>query len=170
MGKHAHLQGGTDDHRRTYHVPVVRRASRRGGEPLHLDLQGLQARKGRPLHRGRAGSRLTVLAVEFELNGQKLVAINGGPQFTFNEAISFQIHCNDQDEVDYYWSKLSEGGEEVACGRLKDKHGLSWQVIPTVLIDMTSDPDPEKAKRATKAMLAMTKVDIAALQKAHAGE
>ena len=112
----------------------------------------------------------TVLAVEFELNGQKLVAINGGPQFTFNEAISFQIHCNDQDEVDYYWSKLSEGGEEVACGWLKDKYGLSWQVIPTVLIDMTSDPDPEKAKRATKAMLAMTKVDIAALQKAHAGE
>ena len=112
----------------------------------------------------------TVLAVEFELNGQKLVAINGGPQFTFNEAISFQIHCNDQDEVDYYWSKLSEGGEEVACGWLKDKYGLSWQVTPTVLIDMISDPDPEKAKRATEAMLAMTKFDIAALQKAHAGE
>ena len=112
----------------------------------------------------------TVLAVEFELNGQKLVAINGGPQFTFNEAISFQIHCNDQDEVDYYWSKLSEGGEEVACGWLKDKYGLSWQVIPTVLIDMISDPDPANAKRATEAMLAMTKFDIAALQNAHAGE
>lgn len=112
----------------------------------------------------------TVLAVEFELNGQKFVAVNGGPQFTFNEAISFQIHCHDQDEVDYYWSKLSEGGEEVACGWLKDKYGLSWQVTPTVLIDMISDPDPEKAKRATEAMLAMTKFDIAALQKAHAGE
>ncbi|MGH3478375.1 MAG: VOC family protein [Pseudonocardiaceae bacterium] len=112
----------------------------------------------------------TVLAVEFELNGQKFVALNGGPQFTFNEAISFQIHCNDQDEVDYYWSKLSEGGEEVACGWLKDKYGLSWQVIPTVLIDMISDPDPEKAKRTTEAMLAMTKLDIAALQKVHAGE
>ena len=112
----------------------------------------------------------TVLAVEFELNGQKLVAINGGPQFTFNEAISFQIHCNDQDEVDYYWSKLSEGGEEVACGWLKDRYGLSWQVTPTVLIDMISDPDPEKGKRTTEAMLAMTKFDIAALQKAHAGE
>lgn len=112
----------------------------------------------------------TVLAVEFELNGQKFVALNGGPQFTFNEAISFQIPCADQDEVDYYWSKLSEGGEEVACGWLKDKYGLSWQVIPTVLIDMISDPDPEKAKRATEAMLAMTKFDIAALQKAHAGE
>ena len=112
----------------------------------------------------------TVMVVEFELNGQKFVALNGGPQFTFNEAISFQIHCKDQDEVDYYWSKLSEGGEEVACGWLKDKYGVSWQVIPTVLIDMISDPDPEKAKRATEAMLAMTKFDIAALQKAYAGE
>ncbi len=112
----------------------------------------------------------TVLAIEFELNGQKFVALNGGPQFTFNEAISFQIHCNDQDEVDYYWSKLSEGGEEVACGWLKDKYGVSWQVIPIVLVDMISDPDPEKAKRAAEAMLAMTKFDIAALQKAHAGE
>ncbi len=91
-------------------------------------------------------------------------------KFTFNEAISFQIHCNDQDEVDYYWSKLSEGGEEVACGWLKDRYGLSWQVTPTVLIDMISDPDPEKGKRTTEAMLAMTKFDIAALQKAHAGE
>jgi predicted 3-demethylubiquinone-9 3-methyltransferase (glyoxalase superfamily) len=116
---------------------------------------------------GPAGS---VMAVEFELNGQKFVALNGGPQFTFNEAISFQIPCADQDEVDYYWSKLSEGGQEVACGWLKDKYGLSWQVIPTVLIDMISDPDPEKAKRATEAMLSMTKFDIAALQKAYAGE
>ncbi len=115
---------------------------------------------------GPAGS---VLAVEFELNGQKFVALNGGPQFTFNEAISFQIHCTDQDEVDYYWSTLSEGGEEGACGWLKDRYGVSWQVIPTVLIDLISDPDPEKAKRATEAMLAMTKFDIAALQKAHAG-
>jgi predicted 3-demethylubiquinone-9 3-methyltransferase (glyoxalase superfamily) len=111
-----------------------------------------------------------VLIVEFELNGQKFVALNGGPQFTFNEAISFQIHCADQDEVDYYWSKLSEGGEEVACGWLKDKYGVSWQVVPTLLIDMISDSDPEKAKRATEAMLAMTKFDIAELQKAYAGE
>jgi len=116
---------------------------------------------------GPAGS---VMAVEFELNGQKFVALNGGPQFTFNEAISLQIPCEDQDEVDYYWSKLSAGGQEVACGWLKDKYGLSWQVIPTVLIDMVSDPDPEKARRATAAMLSMTKFDIAALQKAHAGE
>jgi predicted 3-demethylubiquinone-9 3-methyltransferase (glyoxalase superfamily) len=111
----------------------------------------------------------TVLAVEFELNGQKFVALNGGPQFTFNEAISFQVFCDDQDEVDFYWTKLSEGGEEGVCGWLKDKYGVSWQVIPTVLIDLISDPDPEKAKRATEAMLAMTKLDIAALQKAYAG-
>ena len=112
----------------------------------------------------------TVMAVEFELNGQKFVALNGGPQFTFDEAISFQIPCADQDEVDYYWNTLTEGGQEVACGWLKDKYGLSWQVIPTVLIDLISDPDPEKAKRTTEAMLAMTKLDIAALQNAHAGE
>jgi predicted 3-demethylubiquinone-9 3-methyltransferase (glyoxalase superfamily) len=110
-----------------------------------------------------------VLAVEFELNGQKFVAINGGPQFTFNEAISFQIHCDDQDEVDYYWSRLTEGGQEVACGWLKDKYGVSWQVIPAGLIEMIGDPDPEKAKRTTEAMLAMVKLDIAALRKAHAG-
>ncbi len=116
---------------------------------------------------GKAGS---VMAVEFELNGQKFVALNGGPQFKFNEAISFQIPCADQDEVDYYWSRLSEGGQEVACGWLKDKYGLSWQVVPTVLIDMIGDPDPEKAKRTTEAMFAMTKFDIAALQKAYTGE
>jgi predicted 3-demethylubiquinone-9 3-methyltransferase (glyoxalase superfamily) len=112
----------------------------------------------------------TVLSVEFEANGQKFVAVNGGPEFTFNEAISFQVHCDDQDEVDYYWSKLSAGGQEVACGWLKDKYGVSWQVVPAVLIDMIDDPDPEKAKRATAAMLTMTKLDIAALQKAYAGE
>ena len=116
------------------------------------------------------GAPGTVLAVEFELNGQKFVGLNGGPQFTFNEAISFQIFCADQDELDYYWSKLTEGGEEVACGWLKDKYGVSWQVIPTGLIELISDPDPEKAKRATEAMLAMTKLDLAAVQRAHAGE
>jgi predicted 3-demethylubiquinone-9 3-methyltransferase (glyoxalase superfamily) len=112
----------------------------------------------------------TVMVVEFELNGQKFVALNGGPQFTFSAAISFQIPCADQDEVDYYWSRLSEGGQEVACGWLTDKYGVSWQVIPTVLTDMMSDPDPDRARRVTEAMLAMTKFDIAALQKAYAGE
>ena len=110
-----------------------------------------------------------VMTVEFELNGQKFVALNGGPQFTFNEAISFQVFCADQDEVDYYWSRLSEGGREVSCGWLKDRYGLSWQVIPAVLMDMMRDPDPQKAKRAAEAMLTMTKLDIAALQKAYAG-
>lgn len=115
---------------------VVRRASRRGGEPLHLDLKDSElGRVGRYTEAG-PGPAGTVLTVEFELNGQKFVALNGGPQFTFNEAISFQIRCDDQDEVDYYWSKLGEGGEEVACGRLKDKYGVYWQVTPTLLIDM----------------------------------
>ena len=116
---------------------------------------------------GPAGS---VMVVEFELNGQKFVALNGGPQFTFNESISFQIPCADQAEVDYYWSRLSEGGHEVACGWLKDKYGVSWQVVPTAVIDLISDPDPEKAARASKAMFSMTKLDIAAIQQAHAGE
>jgi predicted 3-demethylubiquinone-9 3-methyltransferase (glyoxalase superfamily) len=116
---------------------------------------------------GPAGS---VMTVEFELSGQKFLGLNGGPQFTFNEAISFQIFCDDQDEVDYYWGKLTEGGEEGPCGWLKDRYGVSWQVIPAVLVDLVGDPDPEKAKRATEAMLGMTKFDIAALERAHAGE
>jgi predicted 3-demethylubiquinone-9 3-methyltransferase (glyoxalase superfamily) len=116
---------------------------------------------------GPAGS---VMVVEFELNGQKFIALNGGPQFTFNESISFQIPCADQDEVDYYWSRLSEGGQEVACGWLKDKYGVSWQVVPTVLTDLISGPDAEKAARASKAMFSMTKLDIAAIQQAYAGE
>lgn len=115
---------------------------------------------------GPAGS---VLAVEFVVNGQKFVALNGGPEFTFNEAISFQIYCEDQEELDYYWDRLTEGGEGVACGWLKDKYGVSWQVIPAGLIDMIGDPDPEKAARTTQAMLGMTKLDFAALRRAYAG-
>ncbi|MBX9398243.1 VOC family protein [Streptomyces sp. TRM72054] len=113
----------------------------------------------------------SVMTVEFTANGQKFVALNGGPQFTFNEAISFQIFCADQAEVDYYWTKLTEGGGEPGpCGWLKDKYGVSWQVVPDVLIELVTDPDPEKAKRATQAMMSMGKLDIAALRKAHAGE
>lgn len=111
-----------------------------------------------------------VMTVEFEANGQKFLGLNGGPEFKFNEAISFQIFCRDQEEVDYYWGKLSEGGAEVACGWLRDKYGVSWQVVPDGLMEMISDPDPDKAKRATEAMLSMVKFDIAALQKAYAGE
>jgi predicted 3-demethylubiquinone-9 3-methyltransferase (glyoxalase superfamily) len=111
----------------------------------------------------------TVVTVEFELNGQKFLALNGGPQHTFNEAISLTITCADQDEVDYYWNRLAEGGQEVACGWVKDRYGLFWQVVPAVLPDMIADPDPEKARRVNEAMFTMTKLDIAALQKAYAG-
>jgi predicted 3-demethylubiquinone-9 3-methyltransferase (glyoxalase superfamily) len=112
----------------------------------------------------------SVVAVEFELNGQRFVGLNGGPQFTFNEAISFQIFCDDQDEVDYYWSRLTEDGEEGRCGWLKDRYGVSWQVIPSGLIDMIGGPDTERAARTTEAMLAMTKLDVGALERAYAGE
>lgn len=116
---------------------------------------------------GPAGS---VLVAEFTANGQKFVALNGGPQFTFNEAVSLQIHCADQEEVDHYWNKLTEGGEPGPCGWLKDRYGLSWQVVPTRLIEMISDSDPGKAARATRAMLSMGKFDIAALEREFAGE
>src|SRR5918996_164084 len=116
------------------------------------------------------GTPGSVLAVEFELNGQKFVGLNGGPEFTFNEAISFQVFCDDQEAVDFYWGKLSEGGEEGPCGWLKDKYGVSWQIIPAVLPALIGDSDPEKANRAMEAMLSMRKFDIAALERAHAGE
>jgi predicted 3-demethylubiquinone-9 3-methyltransferase (glyoxalase superfamily) len=112
----------------------------------------------------------TVVTVEFELNGQKFVGLNGGPQFSFTEAISFQIPCADQDEVDYYWNALGEGGQWVACGWLKDRYGVSWQVVPTRLIELMHDPDPEKASRTARAMLSMIKFDIAALERVHAGQ
>lgn len=119
---------------------------------------------------GGPGEPGSVLTVEFEINGQKFVGLNGGPQFTFNESISFMIHCADQDEVDYYWNRLTEGGEESECGWLKDKFGVSWQVVPTVLYELMSDPDPQKAARATQEMLSTHgKLDIARLRKAHAG-
>ena len=114
---------------------------------------------------GPAGS---VMTVEFELNGQKFLALNGGPQYTFSAAVSFVISCADQDEVDYYWSRLAEGGQEVACGWVTDRYGVSWQVVPAVLADLMADPDPEKARRVAEAMLRMTKLDIAALQQAYA--
>ncbi len=108
----------------------------------------------------------TVMIVEFVLDGQEYTAINGGPEFTFDEAISFLIDCADQDEVDYYWSTLSEGGEEGPCGWLKDKYGLSWQVIPAEMAQVLSDPDEKRAQRAVKAMFGMKKIDLAALKAA----
>ena len=111
----------------------------------------------------------SVMVAAFELNGQPFVALNGGPQFKFSEAISFQIHCRTQDEIDHYWSKLGEGGQEGPCGWLKDKFGLSWQVVPTALTEMLSRGDPKKSERVTKAFLQMKKFDIAALERAYAG-
>ena len=124
---------------------------------------------GREVHGKPAG---TVLTVAFELNGQPFTALNGGPLFKFNEAISFQVNCETQAEVDYYWEKLSEGGDVKAqqCGWLKDKYGLSWQVVPTVLVEMMTDPDTEKSGRAMEAMLQMKKLDIAELKRAFEGE
>ncbi|HEX8159824.1 MAG TPA: VOC family protein [Solirubrobacteraceae bacterium] len=122
-------------------------------------------------HYTEAGPRPagTVMSVEFELNGQRFVAINGGPQFKFDEAVSFQINCETQDEIDYYWERLSDGGEEGPCGWLKDKYGLSWQVVPTGMEELFSDPDPQRAQRAMQAMLKMGKLDIAALRSAADG-
>ena len=122
--------------------------------------------EGQEIHGKPAGS---VMAVEFELDGQKFAALNGGPQFKFDEAISFQVNCKDQGEVDYFWDKLGAGGKEVACGWLKDKFGLSWQIVPGVLYDMLMDPDQDKVKRVTKAFLKMKKFDIAALKRAFDG-
>jgi predicted 3-demethylubiquinone-9 3-methyltransferase (glyoxalase superfamily) len=119
---------------------------------------------------GSAGPRPegTVMTVSFELEGQKFVALNGGPEFKFNEAVSFVVSCKTQDEVDSFWSKLSEGGEEGPCGWLKDRYGLSWQIVPTVLPELLSDPDQAKSQRVMQAMLEMKKIDIDALERAAA--
>jgi predicted 3-demethylubiquinone-9 3-methyltransferase (glyoxalase superfamily) len=124
--------------------------------------------EGYELH-GR--SEGTVMTVEFQLEGQEFVALNGGPQFKFTEAISFIVNCETQEEVDYYWEKLSEGGDERAqvCGWLKDKYGVSWQIIPTDLTEMLRDPDPEKSERVMKAILQMKKMDIKSLKQAFEG-
>jgi predicted 3-demethylubiquinone-9 3-methyltransferase (glyoxalase superfamily) len=120
-----------------------------------------------PAGPGPEGSAMTV---SFELDGQSLVALNGGPHFTFNEAISLQVLCDCQAEVDAYWNKLTEGGEESQCGWLKDRYGLSWQIVPTRLAELLSHPDPEGSQRAMKAMLEMKKIDIAALERAYGQE
>ena len=124
---------------------------------------------GREVHGQAPG---TVMTIEFELNGQPFTALNGGPHFKFTEAVSFQIMCRTQEEVDHYWNRLGEGGDPSAqvCGWVKDKYGLSWQVVPTVLGEMMSNPDKEKAGRAMQAMLKMKKLDIAELERAFEGE
>lgn len=115
---------------------------------------------------GPAGS---VMTVEFELDGQEFVGLNGGPHFQFTEAVSFTVKCETQEEIDYYWDKLSEGGQKSRCGWLKDKFGLSWQVEPRILGDLMADKDPEKAKRVMEAMLKMDKIDIEPIKRAYEG-
>jgi predicted 3-demethylubiquinone-9 3-methyltransferase (glyoxalase superfamily) len=131
-----------------------------------IDSISRYGKEGFEIHGRPEGS---VMTVAFRIEGQSFTALNGGPAFKFTEAISFQISCDTQDEVDYYWKKLTAGGEEGPCGWLKDKFGLSWQVVPSVLPDMLRDPDAKKVERVTKAFLQMKKFDIAALKRAHEG-
>ena len=109
------------------------------------------------------------MVVEFELDGQRIVGINGGPQFKFSEAVSLQVNCETQEEVDLYWERLTDGGEEGPCGWLKDRYGLSWQVTPSGMDNLLSDPDPQRAERAMRAMFEMKKLDIAELRRAADG-
>ena len=133
------------------------------GDVIHYGKEGYE------IHGREEGS---VLTVDFEIEGQKFVALNGGPIFKFNEAISFQVYCETQEEVDYYWEKLSEGGDEKAqqCGWLKDKYGVSWQIVPIVLIKMLKDKDTKKSERVMKVMLQMHKLDINILKQAYEGK
>ena len=121
-------------------------------------------------HYGSAGPRKEgmVMVVDFELDGQRFMGLNGGPDFTFSEAVSFEIECSDQAEVDRYWTSLAEGGEEGPCGWLKDRFGVSWQVVPRRLNELIADPDAEKAQRVMAAMLKMGKIDVAELERAAA--
>jgi predicted 3-demethylubiquinone-9 3-methyltransferase (glyoxalase superfamily) len=150
---------------------------------LWFDTEGEEAAKfytsvfpnSRILHVSRYGSagprpEGTVMTVDFELDGQKFVALNGGPQFTFSEAISFQVSCEGQEEVDRYWSELSEGGEEGPCGWLRDRFGLSWQIVPTRLPELLGDPDRERSQRVMAAMLKMRKIEIDELERAAEAE
>ncbi len=126
-------------------------------------------KEGYEIHKKEAGTAMTV---DFEIEGQKFTALNGGPVFKFNEAVSFVVRCKTQKEVDYFWEKLSEGGDEKAqqCGWLKDKYGVSWQIVPEVLSELVGDPTSEKSQRAMKAMLQMKKIDIEELKRAYKGE
>ena len=115
---------------------------------------------------GSPGTVGSVMVVDFDLDGKRFSALNGGPRFNFTEAISFAVECGNQSEVDHYWSNLLQGGQESQCGWLKDQYGVSWQIVPKILLELLNDPDPEKSKKAMAAMLKMKKIDIAALQKA----
>ena len=134
------------------------RPGSRGGESKVLSV----ARYGE----AGPGAAGTAMTVSFQLEGHEFTALNGGPQFTFTEAISLHVSCETQDEVDYFWKALTEGGEESMCGWLKDRYGLSWQIIPTALNELLSHPDPGTAQRVMTAMLEMQKIDVAALERA----
>jgi predicted 3-demethylubiquinone-9 3-methyltransferase (glyoxalase superfamily) len=116
------------------------------------------------------GPKGTVMIVEFQLDGEEFTALNGGPQFKFTEAVSLVVHCDTQDEVDYFWEKLSAGGQKVECGWLKDKFGLSWQIVPDILLDLIQDSDEQKSQRVMKAMMQMKKLDIEQIKQAAAGQ
>jgi predicted 3-demethylubiquinone-9 3-methyltransferase (glyoxalase superfamily) len=129
---------------------------------------GKSTRYGKAAEKAAGRPAGSVMTVEFELEGQKFTALNGGPVFKFNESISFVVNCETQEEVDYFWEKLSaDGGQESQCGWLKDKFGVSWQIVPTVLIEMLQDKDSEKSERVMKAMLQMQKIDIKTLKEAY---
>jgi predicted 3-demethylubiquinone-9 3-methyltransferase (glyoxalase superfamily) len=131
-----------------------------------------KAKKGVVTRYGEAGPgpKGSVMTVEFEIEGQNFVALNGDPEFKFNESISFVVNCQTQKEVDHYWEKLSRGGKKVACGWLKDKFGVSWQITPTILMDLIKDKDPAKRDRVMKAMMKMVKIDIEKIKKAAKGK
>jgi len=139
-------------------------------EAMHFYVSIFNNSKARGVTRyGEAGPgpKGTVMTASFMLDGQEFVALNGGPSFTFSPAISFVINCETQDEVDRYWEKLSEGGKTLQCGWLQDKYGISWQVVPTVLIELLNDADPVKSNRVMQAMLQMVKIDIEGIRRAY---
>jgi predicted 3-demethylubiquinone-9 3-methyltransferase (glyoxalase superfamily) len=157
-------------------LPLVRQPGRRCRQFLHRHLQGFEDRRCHPVRRSRAGSPWGKAGHRVDrgvrARGQSFTALNGGPVFKFNEAISLQITCESQEEIDHYWSKLTAGGDDKAqqCGWLKDKFGVSWQVVPRVLFDMLHDSDAARSNRAMTAMLKMKKFDIAELKRAYEGK
>jgi 3-demethylubiquinone-9 3-methyltransferase len=153
---------------------MVRYRGRAGCALLLLDLQEFQDRDDQPVWKRRKGNSRQGGGIgdggRVRARRREIRRLNGGPLFKFSEAISFQIHCEDQKEVDYFWAKLADGGEEGPCGWLKDRYGLSWQVVPKILFEMLVDPDQAKSQRVTRAFLQMKKFDIAGLERAYAGK